>query len=602
MSKSSVRVYVRLRPVIHEENQEPEETCLRTTSHNKVELLNWRDTRETLEYTFKQVFAEDSTQEEVYCTCVQPVLSRFIEQRQNVTIFTYGPTGAGKTFTILGTNEHPGIIPRTIRSLFSKVRQMTTQDDNFLLSMSYLEIYQEKVYDLLKKENKDLNIRQDQEGNIFVPGITQQNITNFETFERLFIPASENRRVAATKLNTRSSRSHSILQIQMKSWNTSKPNHHQIAKLYLIDLAGSEDNRRTGNTGVRLKESGSINSSLHVLGKVVDALNAGTSARIPYRDSKLTRLLQDSLGGSAHTCMIVNVSPEMSSLLDTHSTMNFATKSKNIINRPFTRETKSEVEDKPVIKQETQQKETCDSPAEQNPLPFLSPLIKKHVSKIESKLYSRLEDLEKLVMKAQSTRDIESHPKPFLQLSDQEEKFRKHDDHLDEIRKSSKQFKSLHYQHKLLKEEKENERKRQSEVVLHDDFSPLLIKRKKISTASKLNLPAKTTTLSLHRRTLLTIEKQQLSKTSQEIITIKVPADTRNIHASKILEILNNGSEKDLKKLHGIGGVRASQIFSYRNENGSFENVEDLEKVLPKQFVHKFLESTLLHNCHVQLQ
>lgn len=117
------------------------------------------------------------------------------------------------------------------------------------------------------------------------------------------------------------------------------PHRQQTGKLYLVDLAGSEDNRRTGNQGIRLKESGAINLSLFTLSKVVDSLNSGTAVRVPYRDSKLTRLLQDSLGGSAHSVMITNIAPEYKYYFDTFSALNFAAKSKLIVNKPFTRET-----------------------------------------------------------------------------------------------------------------------------------------------------------------------------------------------------------------------------------------------------------------------
>lgn len=119
----------------------------------------------------------------------------------------------------------------------------------------------------------------------------------------------------------------------------SLPHRQQTGKLYLVDLAGSEDNRRTGNQGIRLKESGAINLSLFTLSKVVDSLNSGTTGRVPYRDSKLTRLLQDSLGGSAHSVMITNIAPEYKYYFDTFSALNFAAKSKLIVNKPFTRET-----------------------------------------------------------------------------------------------------------------------------------------------------------------------------------------------------------------------------------------------------------------------
>lgn len=130
-----------------------------------------------------------------------------------------------------------------------------------------------------------------------------------------------------------------ISMIQVVRTQRAPPRRQQTGKLYLVDLAGSEDNRRTGNQGIRLKESGAINLSLFTLSKVVDSLNSGTAVRVPYRDSKLTRLLQDSLGGSAHSVMITNIAPEYKYYFDTFSALNFAAKSKLIVNKPFTRET-----------------------------------------------------------------------------------------------------------------------------------------------------------------------------------------------------------------------------------------------------------------------
>lgn len=596
-TKSTVRVFVRLRPVIHQEGQEPEKTCLRAINHNKVELLNWRNIQETLQYSFNQVFAEDSSQEEVFCTCVQPVLTRFIEQRHNVTVFTYGPTGAGKTFTILGTNVQPGIIPRTMRALFSKVRQMSTCEETFSLSMTYLEIYQEKVHDLLRKGNKDLPIRQDSSGRIFVPGLTEESITNFEMFERLFVPASENRTVGVTKLNARSSRSHSILQVKLKCWKTSNPDRHQMAKLFLIDLAGSEDNRRTGNTGVRLKESGSINTSLHVLGKVVDALNAGCTGRIPYRDSKLTRLLQDSLGGSAHTCMIVNVSPELSSIYDTHSTMNFATKSKTIINKPFTCEEKSEKKENSKPKQVLKTPEKKEVDSTQASVPFLSPLIRKHMKQMGSELQDQLNRIEKLVKANNFVEEAEAKNRKDSQP---EEKFRLHDLHLDEIRKSSSIIKTLQAQQRAANEDRERKRNFK-EGCLIEDFSPLIIKRKKVVSTARTSPQMDSSLRDLgNQRTLLTLEKQKCGD-KQEIITIKIPANATETHSMKLLQILNSRDEKLLCTLHGIGSVRARQIVKFHEEHGDFDRIDDLKRVLPKQFVTKFVENSLLHACQFEV-
>ena len=240
---------------------------------------------------------------------------------------------------MLGSPEQPGVIPRALMDLLQLTREEGAEGRPWGLSvtMSYLEIYQEKVLDLLEPSSGDLVIREDCRGNILIPGLTQKPITSFTDFEWHFLPASRNRTVGATRLNQRSSRSHAVLLVKVDQRERLAPFRQREGKLYLIDLAGSEDNRRTGNKGLRLKESGAINTSLFVLGKVVDALNQGLP-RVPYRDSKLTHLLQDSLGGSAHSILIANIAPERRFYLDTVSALNFAARSKEVINRPFTNE------------------------------------------------------------------------------------------------------------------------------------------------------------------------------------------------------------------------------------------------------------------------
>ncbi|CAK8687933.1 unnamed protein product [Clavelina lepadiformis] len=335
---SKINVYLRFRPVFHKPDEEPEDSCIRSADNSTIEMINLRNTQETVSYKFQQVFGENSSQEEVFGTALQPLLSHFTDDVQNVSVFAYGPTGSGKTFTILGSDETPGFIPRTLRHLFARTRKNCSSSNiTATFSMSYIEIYQENVHDLLDDRKKLFSLRQDNCGNILIPGITEIKVENFNDFEKYFVPASHQRRMAKTSLNERSSRSHTILIVKLTTQERKAPFLRKTAKLSIVDLAGSEDNRQTGNRGLRLKESSAINTSLHVLGKVVVALNKNNQHRVPYRDSKLTRLLQDSLGGSSHTCMVVNLSPEMSSIFDTQRALNFATKSMTIINRPFTR-------------------------------------------------------------------------------------------------------------------------------------------------------------------------------------------------------------------------------------------------------------------------
>lgn len=237
-------------------------------------------------------------------------------------------TGAGKTHTMQGKPDNPGIIPRVAQKLMELIHSKE-EEDKYDIRMSYLEIYNEKVLDLLDPKDEDLHIRQDAKGEIVIPGLCTQKISSFSQFERTYKSGCLNRTTAPTSLNIESSRSHAILCLYVQY---KKGDKLITGKIHLIDLAGSEDNRYTQNTGLRMTESSNINKSLFVLGKVVNALNEG--ARVPYRDSKLTRLLQDSLGGKSNAIMIANIAPGQAFFTETQRTLNFASKSRKIVNKP----------------------------------------------------------------------------------------------------------------------------------------------------------------------------------------------------------------------------------------------------------------------------
>ncbi|KAJ2459584.1 hypothetical protein GGF42_001377 [Coemansia sp. RSA 2424] len=256
----------------------------------------------------------------------------------SATVFCYGVTGAGKTHTIQGTETEPGIIPRAVEHIFMHQQRDAYDYD---IRISYYEIYKEAVFDLLKPHDPSfagLPIREDANRKIFVAGLSEKRVTSYEQFDSIYQKASGNRRTASTKLNNHSSRSHAILTVQVQ-WrdDIGAGKKTWCGRLHLIDLAGSEDNRRTENGKDRMAESSAINRSLFVLGQVVEALNTGSS-RIPYRDSKMTRILQDSLGGESLGMMIVNVAPGEAFLQDTNNTLNFATKSREVVNKPVAHE------------------------------------------------------------------------------------------------------------------------------------------------------------------------------------------------------------------------------------------------------------------------
>lgn len=285
--------------------------------------------------SFDACFDERATQDDIF-QHIKPYVEQVLLGK-NTTIFAYGASGTGKSYTIEGSTTSPGLIPRAVHHLLSKTGESGVKE-KFRITFSHMEIYNEKVYDLTCSSRKELFIRQNADQSIVVADLKRTPISSFTEFETLYRKTRENRSTALTSLNAASSRSHSILRIEF-CWYDEK-SRERSSKLNLIDLAGSEDNRKTGNNKERMVESGNINKSLFMLSQVVDALNNGQT-NIPYRNSKLTRLLQDSLGGKALTLMITNISPASSSYLDTVNTLNMARKTKKIeVDEPVVVESK----------------------------------------------------------------------------------------------------------------------------------------------------------------------------------------------------------------------------------------------------------------------
>lgn len=240
----------------------------------------------------------------------------------------------GKTHTMQGSQTEPGIIPRAVEQILNHAQQINSFAQ-VKLTISYVEIYNEKVYDLFQPKEQDLPVRETVNRTIVIQNLSEIPISNMDDFRKTYQNGCRNRTTAATKLNSSSSRSHAILLVRVTSKSDPTDSNKIFhGKLHLIDLAGSEDNRRTGNRGERLVESSNINQSLFVLGKVVNALSK-QEQRVPYRDSKLTRILQDSLGGNSHSILIANVAGSSKYFLDTYNTLNFAAKSKLVINKPI---------------------------------------------------------------------------------------------------------------------------------------------------------------------------------------------------------------------------------------------------------------------------
>ncbi|KAJ1402313.1 P-loop containing nucleoside triphosphate hydrolase protein, partial [Ochromonadaceae sp. CCMP2298] len=269
-------------------------------------------------FVFDYVYDQTCTQRQVYETTAKPVVDCAL-QGYNATIFAYGQTGTGKTFTMEGFNrdggiEARGIIPRAIEQIFGHIQKFASPRMRFLVRASYLQIYNEQISDLLKPERSNLTIREDKRRGVYVEGLSEWVVRSPAEIYGLMERGGAIRATGETKMNELSSRSHAVFIViaeqsettyDMKQLESHVRQSFKVGKLNLVDLAGSERVRLSGATGQRLEESKQINRSLAALGNVISALTEAKSrAHIPYRDSKLTRMLEDSLGGNCKTTMV----------------------------------------------------------------------------------------------------------------------------------------------------------------------------------------------------------------------------------------------------------------------------------------------------------
>ncbi|KAM6116971.1 chromosome-associated kinesin KIF4A [Pterocles gutturalis] len=334
-----VRVALRCRPLVPKETSEGCQTCLSfVPGEPQVVVGNDKS------FTYDYVFDPSVEQEEVFNTAVAPLI-RGIFKGYNATVLAYGQTGSGKTYSMGGTytasqEDDPsvGVIPRVIKLLFKEKEQR--QDWEFVLKVSYLEIYNEDILDLLcpsRERSSQISIREDPKEGIKIVGLTERNVTCAQDTVSCLEQGNNSRTVASTAMNSQSSRSHAIFTVCIDQKKKNDKNTSFHSKLHLVDLAGSERQKKTKAEGDRLKEGININRGLLCLGNVISALGDENKKGgfVPYRDSKLTRLLQDSLGGNSHTLMIACVSPADSNLEETLNTLRYADRARKIKNKPI---------------------------------------------------------------------------------------------------------------------------------------------------------------------------------------------------------------------------------------------------------------------------
>ncbi|MAD20401.1 MAG: hypothetical protein CMJ52_09585 [Planctomycetaceae bacterium] len=331
----NLRVYCRVRPLLPAEQDKPQSVEVKGADtvivRDHDEDVGPRGVqKETKRFNFTQVYGPGSTQEDLFKgteTLMTSVLDGF-----NVCIFAYGQSGTGKTFTMEGNEEHPGLVPRAMQRIFEDIQTRTGnyQHDCFL---SMIEIYNENIRDLLRDAKSDLSkvkfdIMRDQLVGMYVKDLTSEQVHTASHARKLISTGHVNRVTASTGLNDQSSRSHMIVTLTVRSKNL-KANDTYVGKLSLVDLAGSERLAKSQTTGQQQKETMAINKSLSALGTVIASL-AATEKHVPYRDSKLTYLLQDSLGGNSKTLMFVNIGPSQLNVGETTNSLNFASRARTV--------------------------------------------------------------------------------------------------------------------------------------------------------------------------------------------------------------------------------------------------------------------------------
>ena len=352
----SVRVICRVRhdPSIVIENDN-KNSCveLYDNNNNSIKILTQPDEL----FTFDTVYGPKATQEDIFHNVALPLVHDVLNGI-NGTIFAYGQTASGKTYTMegdLSISNLNGIIPRIIHALYNTIDVLKNDDDDieYEIIVNFVEIYMEKIRDLLdnKRNRVNLNIREDKDKGIYIEGAKDQYVRSVDDMMNVMIKGTKNRSVAATGMNEVSSRSHSIFIIKINRFN--ETNGTSIDnKLILVDLAGSEKVSRTNATGIQLEEAKTINKSLSTLGTVISTLSHNKKkSHIPYRDSKLTRILQDSLGGNSKTVLIITCSPSILNMSETQSTLKFgqrAKRIKNIVTTPKLNDDKTQATSKRI--------------------------------------------------------------------------------------------------------------------------------------------------------------------------------------------------------------------------------------------------------------
>ncbi|KAF4554390.1 Kinesin heavy chain-like protein 1 [Elsinoe fawcettii] len=285
-------------------------------------------------FTFDRVFGMDSRQQDIFDYSIRSTVDDILNG-YNGTVFAYGQTGAGKSYTMMGSDindqDNKGVIPRITEQIFASI-MASESNIEYTVRVSYMEIYMERIRDLLVPQNDNLPVHEEKSRGVYVKGLMEVYVSSVDEVYQILERGGMARAVAATNMNQESSRSHSIFVVTVTQKNM-ETGSAKSGQLFLVDLAGSEKVGKTGASGQTLEEAKKINKSLSALGMVINSLTDGKSTHVPYRDSKLTRILQESLGGNSRTTLIINCSPSSYNDAETVSTLRFGVRAKAIKNQ-----------------------------------------------------------------------------------------------------------------------------------------------------------------------------------------------------------------------------------------------------------------------------
>lgn len=344
-SNQNIQVFVRVRPT--NANETKSRSVVEVKSDTEISVKDSKQSNAYKKFTFNNVFGPNSAQIDVYRAVVAPLIDEVLSG-YNCTVFAYGQTGTGKTFTMEGERSPnsstvswendplAGIVPRTLSQLFDELRLLQV---DFCVKVSFLELYNEELFDLLSPAEDTTKLRIFEDGNkkgaVIVHGLEEVSVQSKADVYQILEKGSLKRQTAATLMNAHSSRSHTVFSVTVHIRESANDGEEfmRTGKMNLVDLAGSENIGRSGAMDKRAREAGNINQSLLTLGRVITAL-VDHSPHIPYRESKLTRILQESLGGRTKTSIIATVSPSSCNLEETLSTLDYAHRAKNIQNKP----------------------------------------------------------------------------------------------------------------------------------------------------------------------------------------------------------------------------------------------------------------------------